>query len=146
MSAAIIFLFATPAGANPKRATLIEKILQLDLAGVALVMGAVSSYILALHYGGQTKPWGDPGVIGLLVGFILITIAFGLWEWYQGERAMMVARILKRRDILVASAVAFFFAGSWFIFVFYIPIYFQAIDGVSPIQSGGEHPWGTRRH
>ncbi|SPO03596.1 related to major facilitator (MFS1) transporter [Cephalotrichum gorgonifer] len=137
LSAAIILVFfKTPASAIPAKATLVEKILQMDLGGTALVMAAVVSWILIFQWGGQTNAWNSSVIIGLLVGFVLITIAFIVLEWYLGERAMMNSRILKNRTIWVSSVFIFFFAGGYFILVYYLPIYFQSISGVSPTQSG----------
>ncbi|KAG7289157.1 hypothetical protein NEMBOFW57_005520 [Staphylotrichum longicolle] len=132
----IFFFFTTPSGAKPVVAPLKEKLLQMDLVGTALVMGAVISYILALQYGGQTRPWNDATVIGLLVGFVLISIAFGFWEWYNGERSMIVPRLFKHRDVWVSSIFTFLFAGSYFVIIYYLPIYFQSIDNSSPTESG----------
>lgn len=137
LSAIIIFFFFTaPSGAKPVEAPLREKLLQMDLVGTALVMGAVISYILALQYGGQTRPWSDATVIGLLVGFVLISIAFGFWEWYNGERSMIVPRLFRNRDVWVSSIFTFLFAGSYFVIIYYLPIYFQSIDNSSPTESG----------
>lgn len=108
----------------------------MDPAGTILAMGAIISYILAMQYGGQTKPWNSSTVIGLLVGFVLITIAFGVWEYFQGERATLVPRLMRDRNIWVNSVFTLFFSGSYFIIVYYLPIYFQAIDNVSPSVSG----------
>ncbi|KAL2176414.1 major facilitator superfamily domain-containing protein [Thermothelomyces heterothallicus CBS 202.75] len=88
--ALIFFFFTTPKGAKPVEASLKEKILQTDPLGTALVMGGVISYILALQYGGQTKAWDSSTVIGLIVGSVVIFIAFGFWEFYNGERSMSV--------------------------------------------------------
>lgn len=132
----IFFFFTTPSGAKPVVAPLKEKLLQMDLVGTALVMGAVISYILALQYGGQTHAWNDATVIGLLVGFVLISIAFGFWEWYNGERSMIVPRLFKHRDVWVSSIFTFLFAGSYFVIIYYLPIYFQSIDNSSPTESG----------
>ncbi|KAK2680381.1 Major facilitator superfamily [Fusarium oxysporum f. sp. vasinfectum] len=85
----IMFFFRTPPQGKPAVASWIEKLLQMDLVGVALVMGAIIAYILALQYGGQTHPWKSGVVVGLLVGFVLITIAFAVWEYSQGDRAML---------------------------------------------------------
>lgn len=137
LSAAIIFLFfTTPSQAKPAVATLREKLLQMDPFGTVLAMGAIIAYILALQYGGQTMAWNSSTVIGLLVGFPLILIAFAVWEYFQGERAMVVPRLVAKRSVGVTALFSFFFAGSYFIVIYYLPIYFQSIDNVSPTDSG----------
>jgi MFS transporter, DHA2 family, glioxin efflux transporter len=120
----------------PADTTLKERILQMDLIGTALAMGCIIAYIMAMQYGGQTKPWNSSTVIGLLVGFILLTITFGTWEFFQGERAAVAPRLIRDRNVWASSFYGLFFAGSYFIAIYYLPIYFQSIDNVSPIQSG----------
>jgi hypothetical protein len=133
-----------------------EKLLQLDLVGAALMMGLLISYTLALQYGGQTRPWSSSVVIGLLVGFVVLSMVFVAWEIFQGERAMVVPRLVSRflslillhnqlittipkftrRYVLVGSAYMFFFAGAYFNVLYYLPIYFQSIYSSSPVGSG----------
>ncbi|KAH8816687.1 major facilitator superfamily domain-containing protein [Xylogone sp. PMI_703] len=134
--ALILFFFAIPSRTKPVQASLAEKILQIDLVGVCLVMVGIISFILAMQYGGQTKSWNDSDVIGLLVGFVLIFIAMGIWEVYLGERAMLVPRLVKHRSVWAGATFQFFFAGSYFIVLYYLPIYFQSVDNASPIGSG----------
>jgi hypothetical protein len=125
-----------PKGSKPAQATMKEKFLQLDLFGAALAMGGIVCFILALQYGGQTKPWGSSVVIGLLVGFFVISILFVIWEIYQGEHAMVVPRLFAKRAIWAGSLYQFFLAGTYFAIIYYLPIYFQSIDNVSPLASG----------
>lgn len=132
----ILLFFSTPSAARPAPAPLREKLMQMDPVGVVLIMGAVISYILALQYGGQTLPWNSSKVIGLLVGFGLIVIVFAVWEWVQKDRAMLPSRLAANRTYIVASMFAFFFAGAYFLIIYYLPIYFQSIDNVSPTESG----------
>lgn len=132
----ILLFFTTPRAARPTPAPLIEKLRQMDPVGTMLVMGGIISYILALQYGGQTHPWNSSPVVGLLVGFVVISLAFGAWEWYQKERAMMPGRLVGNRTYLVVSLFAFLFAGTYFLIIYFLPIYFQSIDNVSPTQSG----------
>lgn len=132
----ILLFFTTPSAAKPVNVPLGEKILQMDPVGVVLIMGAVICYVLALQYGGQSNSWDSSIVIGLLVGFVAIIIAFIVWEWFAKERAMMPGRLIKNRTYLVASLYAFFFAGSYFLIIYYLPYYFQSIDNQSPTMSG----------
>lgn len=132
----IVFFFRTPSRAKPAEATLKEKILQMDPIGTTLIMGAVISYLLAMQYGGQKQPWSSSDVIGLLVGFGVMLIAFIVWESQQGERATMATRLMRSRMIWVHTTYAFFIAGSYYVAVYYLPIYFQSIDNVSPTMSG----------
>ena len=137
ISALIILLFfKTPSAAKPKSATIREKLLQMDPVGVILVMGAVTSYILALYYAGQIYPWNSSVVIGLLVGFVALTAAFALWEWCQEDRAMVPYRLAGQRVYLVPSIFAFFFSGAYFLIIYFLPVYFQSVDNVSAAMSG----------
>ncbi|RDW68861.1 MDR family MFS transporter [Aspergillus mulundensis] len=133
---AVFFFFTTPESAKPVKATLKEKLLQMDLVGAGLMMGLIISYILALQYGGQTHSWKSSEVIGLLVGFVLMSLLFVGWEIYQQERAMIVPRLFLKRYVWVGSIFMFFFAGSYFVALYYIPIYFQSVYNASPIGSG----------
>jgi MFS family permease len=110
--------------------------LQLDPSGIVLILAAVICYILALQWGGVTLAWSDSKIIGLFVGFGLLLIAFGFNEWYLDERAMLPPRLLKNRYIYHGMAYSFTIAGTYFLVLYYLPIYFQVIDNVSPIQSG----------
>jgi MFS family permease len=132
----ILVFFQTPRAAMPKEATLTEKFLQMDPVGAVLVMGAVISYILALHYGGLEHAWKSSVVIGLFVGFFLLSAVFFVWEWCQEDRAMMPFRIASQRVYWVNSAFAFFFSGAYFLMIFFLPVYFQSVDNVSAAMSG----------
>ena len=132
----ILVFFKTPSAAKPRSATVREKLMQMDPVGVVLVMGAIISYILALHYAGQIHPWNSSVVVGLLVGFVALTAAFVTWEWCQEDRAMVPYRLAGQRVYLVPSVFAFFFSGAYFLIIYFLPIYFQSIDDVSAAMSG----------
>ncbi|KIW81780.1 hypothetical protein Z517_04806 [Fonsecaea pedrosoi CBS 271.37] len=137
VAAVIVFIFfKTPDKAKPAKATMKEKLLQLDLVGASLMMCLIVSYILALQYGGQTHPWDSSVVIGLLVGFVAISAVFVAWEILQKERAMIVARLFTKRYVMVGSIFMFFFGGAYFTILYFLPIYFQSVFNNSPIGSG----------
>ncbi|CAM1507662.1 Fc.00g073030.m01.CDS01 [Cosmosporella sp. VM-42] len=133
LAAAIVLIYLRiPSEAKPAEASWKEKFLQMDFFGAVLFMCLITSYILALEYGGQTKAWDSSVVIGLLVGSFAIFVTCVIWEIYQGERAM----VFKKREVWVSCIFQFFFAGTYFVVLFYLPIYFQSVFDVSPIGSG----------
>ncbi|KAI4279705.1 MAG: hypothetical protein L6R35_006038 [Caloplaca aegaea] len=137
VSAGIIFMFfQTPRAAKPKTATFREKLLQMDPVGAILIMGLVISYILAMYYGGVIHAWNSSRVVSLLVCFVVLSAAFAVWEWYQKDRAMLPFRLAGNRVYIVSSVFAFFFSGAYFLIIYYLPLYFQVIDGVSAAMSG----------
>ena len=137
VAAAIILLtFKVPLSARPAAATWKEKILHMDPAGTFTIMAAVVCICLALQWGGVTKAWDSADVIGALVGFVLICIAFAVNEYFAGEFALILPRLVKRRQLLVVYIYTFFFSGGFFVLLYYLPIYFQSVDNVSASQSG----------
>ncbi|KAI1130117.1 MFS general substrate transporter [Nemania abortiva] len=112
------------------------KLQQMDAVGTLLFLGAVVSLLLVLQWGGQTYPWSDSRCIGLFVGFGSIATVFGLWEWKQGDTALLPFRILRKRSIHMGALVLFALGMSSLTYAYYLPIYFQSAQGVSTTQSG----------
>jgi hypothetical protein len=75
----------------------------MDPLGVLLVTCSLICLLLALQWGGITRPWGSYEVIGCFVGFVVILIVFAGTQWWQGERAMSVPRLLLKRDTFSLS-------------------------------------------
>lgn len=137
MSTAIIILwFRTPKASKPVAAELREKILQLDIPGSLILMCSIICLLLALQWGGTTKSWKNSDVIGTLIGFVLILLFFIAFEWYQGERALLLPRLIKQKTLLLMIIFISLVAGAFFILLYYLPIYFQSINGTSAAQSG----------
>ncbi|CAD6440315.1 f72fe993-4980-4da0-8abe-6078e8183b03 [Sclerotinia trifoliorum] len=135
-AAIILFLFTSPPNAVPTPATLKEKILQMDLPGTFTIMASLVCFFLALQWGGQTKAWKSADVIGTLVGFVFLIVLFIVIQYFQGERGIIVGRLLKERTVSVGMVYVFFLGGGWFILLYYLPYYFQVVSGVSAAQSG----------
>lgn len=108
----------------------------MDLIGTFIIMAAAICYLLALQWGGVTKEWSSGSVVATLVLFIILVIVFVVAEWWQGDRAVLVGRLLRNRTILIGSIYAFFLGGAFFTLIYYIPIYFQAIRDVKAGESG----------
>ena len=108
----------------------------MDFPGTFTLMAAIVCYLLAMQWGGATKPWSDGSVIAVLVLFgILILVFIGI-ELYSGDRALLQPRLLRDRTISAMCAYVFTVAGAFFTLLYYLPIYFQATKDVSASRSG----------
>jgi hypothetical protein len=111
LSAAIIFFtFKTPAMSRSNKDAkepLLEKCRQMDLIGTFIITAAVVCLLLALQWGGVSKNWSSGAVIGTLVGFCVFTFIFIGVEYVQGDRALLVPHILKKRVVYMGCIVSF---------------------------------------
>ena len=92
--------------------------------------------LLAVQWGGNRNPWKSATTIGLIVGFVVMTSIFAVWEWHQQDEASIPPRIMGQRSVYSAAAIVFFGLGSVQILGYYLPMWFQVIKGVSPVGSG----------
>ncbi|KAJ7909119.1 major facilitator superfamily transporter [Mycena leptocephala] len=134
----VIFLFKMPARGVVKAApaTFMQRLNLFDPWGTLVFIPGIVSLLLALQWGGSKYPWGSARIIALFVIFgVLISIFVGIQVWKQ-DAATIPPRILKQRTIFSAASYSFCIGSAFFILSFYLPIWFQAIHGVSAVQSG----------
>ncbi|KAF7290179.1 Major facilitator transporter-like protein [Mycena indigotica] len=128
-----------PLGSDPAQRTwrhLRDQVLRMDYLGMLLASAFVTCLILALQWGGNTKPWNDAAVIVTFVLFGVLAIGFVGWEVWLGERAMVPTAIFKSRSIYAIISYAFLTRFSLLLFSYYIPIFYQAARHHSATKSG----------
>ncbi|KAK7191842.1 hypothetical protein DPSP01_007123 [Paraphaeosphaeria sporulosa] len=105
------------------------------LGSLTMVSGTVM-VLLGLEFGGITYPWNSATVICLIV-FGVITIGlFFLVEHRVAPYPLMPLTLFSKRSNLAALGTCFFHA---FVFIsgsYFLPLYFQAVLGATPILSG----------
>ncbi|KAI8628946.1 major facilitator superfamily transporter [Xylariaceae sp. FL1651] len=125
-----------PSAAPRANASWWEFIKRFDPLGTLLFLPCVVSVLLALQWGGTTYPWSDGRIIALFVVFGVLLIAFVGVQVWAGDNATVPLRIAKQRTVASTCLYAMLTAGSFFITIYYLPLWFQAITGVSAMQSG----------
>ncbi|KAL9620402.1 MAG: hypothetical protein Q9160_005102 [Pyrenula sp. 1 TL-2023] len=133
---AMLFAFRAPKAASPTPVTTKEKLLQMDIPGAILICATIVCFTLALRWAGVEKSWKSSDVLGTLVATPVFLVLFGIDQWIQGERALIMPSFLKNRVLLVGAIFEFFIAGCFNLALFYLPIYFQAVRGIAAISSG----------
>ncbi|TGJ78705.1 hypothetical protein E0Z10_g10059 [Xylaria hypoxylon] len=130
------FFFPDPVQQKPIKETFKERLVRFDPMGTAIFIPAIVSLLLALQWGGTMYAWNSGRIIGLFVVFGVLLIAFLFIQWRQQENATVPPRIIKQRTVMAGSFYAFTVGSAFFLFIYYIPIWFQAVQGASAVNSG----------
>ncbi|RDK45506.1 MFS general substrate transporter [Aspergillus phoenicis ATCC 13157] len=131
-----LFLRIKGQATKDRQLPLRAKLGSMDFLGCALFLAAVCCLLLALQWGGQTKPWSSSTVIGLLVGSAALALVFIFIQWKRQERALITLRVFCRRSVFTSAMVLFFLGGSTYLDTYFLPFYFEAVHGISPVSSG----------
>ncbi|KAG9249098.1 MFS multidrug transporter [Calycina marina] len=132
----IFFILEHPKQKDMSSLTWKERVKQSDIPGNALFMLLVVCLLLAVQWGGIKYPWKNGRIIALFVLAGLFIIFFIFLQLRLQEKATLPPRIAKMRTIWSSIGFSFFLVGAMFYVVFYLPIWFQAVQGTSAIQSG----------
>ncbi|KAI0123089.1 putative MFS aflatoxin efflux pump [Xylariales sp. AK1849] len=131
----IAFLLKVPDRETTKL-PLKAKLAQLDVIGTTVLIPGVVCLLLALQWGGLTYPWSDGRIIALLTLGVVLLLAFAAVQILMPKTATIPPRIFKQRSILAGSWATVCLGAQMMIFVYFLPIWFQAIKEVSAVDSG----------
>ncbi|KAK0732199.1 major facilitator superfamily domain-containing protein [Lasiosphaeris hirsuta] len=122
---------------RPSTLTARQKLARLDPLGTVLFLPAVISLLLALQWGGTTRPWNSAAIIALLVLAPVLLAAFAAVQWRLGdELATTPPRIVSQRSVACGAAFSFCTSGALVSMLYCLPIWFQAVKGTTAVQSG----------
>ncbi|KAJ2902901.1 putative HC-toxin efflux carrier TOXA [Zalerion maritima] len=132
----VIFLFFRPAQGRNTGQSIPARLESLDLIGCAIFVPAIFMLLLAMQRGGEQDSWDSSRIVGLFAGGGVTMMIFVYWERRKGDAAMIPHSVVMRRTVVFAVLFAFCHMGSLTIAAYYLPEWFQAVQGVSPLTSG----------
>ena len=93
-------------------------------------------FLLAIQWGGVTKPWNSATIIDLLCGAAAGFVLFIIQERFQGDEAMIPPTIVHSSVAFFGFWMVLFQFGSLVVLTYYLPLWFQVVKDASPIGSG----------
>ncbi|KAF6840141.1 major facilitator superfamily transporter [Colletotrichum musicola] len=132
----VIFFALKPAPAAVPGLTARQQLAKLDLLGELFLFPSLICLLLALQWGGITYDWNSWRIILLLVLFAVCLVAFVVVEVLRQENATIHLEVIKNRTVVSAMRYVFCLASTMFLLIYYLPIWFQAIQGKSAVDSG----------
>jgi EmrB/QacA subfamily drug resistance transporter len=108
---------------------------RIDYLGAASIVGAVTCLLLYLDWRGNEYGWTEGGALVLLGAAALLAAGFILIE-RRAVEPIIPMRLFGNQVFSVGNAFAFLAGIAMFGTLIFLPVYFQAVRGMSPTQSG----------
>jgi EmrB/QacA subfamily drug resistance transporter len=106
----------------------------VDVAGLLTFSAALFALVFALVRG-NGEGWGSPLIVGLLVGAVVLLIAFVAIE-QRLQHPMLDLSLFRKPTFVGVSLAAFALSGSMFAMFLYLTLFMQNILGYGPLDAG----------
>ena len=129
---AMIAIFVTATKLHQPQERVRERI---DYAGMATLSLGILLLLLALDQGTDWG-FGDPRVVAMLAGSVVMIVSFGFIEPRMGEGALVPTSVLRNRDFAAASAAVLLMSAVFFVIVLYVPQFLIKVLDWSAVEAG----------
>ncbi|KAI0823070.1 amino acid permease ScVBA-like protein [Trametes gibbosa] len=106
-----------------------------DFVGLFLFMGGSSCIVIGFNFATQLG-WLCASTLTLIVAGVLILIIAAFYEVRTKRDALFPPIAFRDRTIVITLATTFLHNFAFTAGTFYLALYFQAVNGLSPIQAG----------
>lgn len=112
-----------------------SKLRRIDFLGATVLVGAVLGFTVALDRGSNVS-WSIPITYVSLIASFVLFIVFVLVEKYVATEPFAPGHLIFDQNLFACYACNFFSFAGFMGILFFIPLYFQAVDGVSASIAG----------
>jgi MFS family permease len=112
-----------------------ERAHRLDILGACLIAGASSTLIFVLNAGGHDFAWSSPQIVGLSIASAVFWIGF-VARLLTAPEPLIPLGVLRNKIVLCATISNGIGWASVVAINIYLPLYQQAVNGLSPSASG----------
>lgn len=112
-----------------------EKLARIDFLGAFCLVAATFTLLLGLDQGSNVG-WDNTIAITCLTATIPLFVIFVLVEMKWASNPFAPGHIILERSLIASYLCNFFSMAGYMGTIFYIPLFFQAVDGVSAFEAG----------
>ncbi|GII53832.1 hypothetical protein Pth03_22210 [Planotetraspora thailandica] len=114
---------------------LVKRSHRIDYLGASLIVAGVSCLLLYLDWAGSEFGWTAAGSLALLAGFVAFAALFVFVE-LRAHEPIIPMRLFRNAIFTVGNAYSFLAGLAMFGGLIFLPVYLQAVQGMSPTVSG----------
>ena len=131
----VVFLLRVPPSQDKNDEPWSARLRRIDFAGATLLVLAVIALLLGLDRA-SAMSWSHPSCYVPLALTPFFLLAYALVERFLAADPIIPLSVIRARTPLSVFANNFFMYGAWSALVFFIPLFYQAVDGVKASQAG----------
>ncbi|KAI1848515.1 hypothetical protein JX265_013798 [Neoarthrinium moseri] len=114
-----------------------QKIKRIDFIGNGLLMASTVAVLYALAYAGAVYPWSSWNtLVPLLLGLLGCIVFVGFELSSLPAEPVMPMRLFAHRTSIIVLINTFLNSTLYFWYLFFLPVYFQAVSLYSPFRAG----------
>ncbi|WPK24341.1 hypothetical protein PUMCH_001611 [Australozyma saopauloensis] len=113
-----------------------EKLKRVDFMGAFSLVSALMLLLAATSMGGKEFAYSLKTFIGMLLLSLALIVTFIYVETYVADEPIIPMAVMAERTVLSASLANWFYTMGVFTNLFYVPVFFQTVIGLSATQSG----------
>jgi MFS family permease len=117
-----------------------QRVVEMDYSGAVLLMGGLTTFVLAINWGGITYPWGSGPIIGLFITSGVLFILLGIqqvWTVFTTpSRRIIPIQFFRSKIVLILFAITAASGASAFVPIYFIPLFFQFTRSDDALQAG----------
>lgn len=150
-----LVIFKSPSGRTTHGVSHVQRLKQIDFAGMVLFAAGLLTLLLSIQWGGDTYSWSNDRIIALLTISPIFFVVFLLVQVKKQDFAMLPLRLLKQRSILFGALFSLALQAVNGIASYYVrsplhrrsypsthsqfsqlSLWFQVVRSATPLQSG----------
>lgn len=150
-----LVIFKSPSGRITHGVSHVQRLKQIDFAGMVLFAAGLLTLLLSIQWGGDTYSWSNDRIIALLTISPIFFVVFLLVQVKKQDFAMLPLRLLKQRSILFGALFSLALQAVNGIVSYYVrsplhrrsypsthsqfsqlSLWFQVVRSATPLQSG----------
>ncbi|CUS12084.1 unnamed protein product [Tuber aestivum] len=121
---------------NHRTTSFLEKLKRVDWVGSVLFVASMMSLLIPITWGGVMYPWDHWRTLVPLVLGIVGLAGFVLYERLVAKEPLIHLAVFSTRTALVNYLGTIMHGMILWSLLYYLPLYFEAIKGLSPIMAG----------
>lgn len=127
---------------NYKTSSFMDKLRRIDWLGMFLFLSSTTGFLIPITWGGVQYPWSSWRTLVPLIVCALGITGFILHQEYLAPEPLIRTSVFKNRTAAIAYLSSAIHGIILWSILYYLPLYFQAVKGMSPIMSGiAVFPW-----
>lgn len=121
---------------SQKVSSLSAKLKRIDWVGMVLFVAAATGLLIPITWGGVMYAWDSWRTLVPLILSAFGFIPFVLWEIYGAREPLMRLNLFQNRTCSLAFLITFLHGIILWCLLYYLPLYYEAVKGYSPIITG----------